>query len=295
MNLITFNEHFAAVTAAEGRTRFEKACVAPLFDYPVNRMHVQAAISDLAKNSGMDKEGYAVWHLPFAIFRAEFTLYNRPGEDPVVRYQAMIMADSARIYFRILNRDMKRHLFCLELLSDGHSFSVYQWVERDKKWSLRVGNISPHNLSDDDAYFELYRTLIGAVVAFGTDAMSPTLHMASVEPNEPGRSVQWVKARTHYTFISHGHPANSTLVGHGARVSDDRHGELTRMAHSRRAHYKTLKHERFRFKRGQQIFVRATWCGPKEWKDAGGKQIYRILDPSDWKPGQPIIKNGREL
>jgi hypothetical protein len=59
----------------------------------------------------------------------------------------------------------------------------------------------------------------------------------------------------------------------------DSSAELTRMAHNRRAHQRTLRSERFRYARGKTIWVKATWVGPKEWKDAGGRQIYRILEP----------------
>jgi hypothetical protein len=90
--------------------------------------------------------------------------------------------------------------------------------------------------------------------------------------------VEWIKARTHYTLITHGHPANRKEVAEGERVAGDEKGELIRMAHSRREHWRTYKHERYRFARGQRQLIQATWVGPKEWQDEGGKQIYHILD-----------------
>src|SRR5262249_22043072 len=118
-----------------------------------------------------------------------------------------------------------------------------------------------------------------SVTGFIMDAMLPQVHIAQVQPDQPHRSVEWIKARTHYTLIAHGHPANRTTIKSGERVQVDQQEELKRMAHNRRAHYRTLRHQRFRFARGKQIFVRDTWVGPKEWKDEGGRQIYKILEP----------------
>jgi hypothetical protein len=120
---------------------------------------------------------------------------------------------------------------------------------------------------------------VDALAAFALDAMMPTSHLVKVRPDAPGRSVEWIRARTHYTFISHGHPANNPAITLGARVRTDAAGELIRMAHNRRAHKRQLRSERFRFARGKIIDVRATWVGPKSWCDEGGKQIYKILEP----------------
>jgi len=126
-----------------------------------------------------------------------------------------------------------------------------------------------------------FNGLIKSVVAFNISANAPNNHIATVAPAQPHRSVQWVQARTHYTLISHGHPANNRNVQQGSRVAVDQEAELQRMAHNRRAHQRTLRSERFRYARGKTIWVKATWVGAKEWQDAGGKQIYKILEPVD--------------
>jgi hypothetical protein len=141
-----------------------------------------------------------------------------------------------------------------------------------------AGALSQTAREELSVYFQTSATY---VKAFLHDCMSPNIHVAEVRPADEHRSVEWVRARTHYTLITHGHPANRQEVKEGERVQADQQGELTRMAHNRRAHYKTLRHERFRFARGKRIFVKATWVGPKEWRDEGGKQIYRILEPVD--------------
>ncbi len=144
----------------------------------------------------------------------------------------------------------------------------------DGKWLTQ-----PMNPNLEAALGSMINGAMNTLIAFAIDATLPGTHIATVHPDQPGRSVQWVQARTHYTLISHGHPANNAGVRHGGFVQVDQTAELHRMAHSRRAHFRTLKAERFRFAKGTQVFVRSAWVGPKEWRDGGSRQIYRILEP----------------
>ena len=130
-----------------------------------------------------------------------------------------------------------------------------------------------------DSIKKASRVFMGNLGAFILSANAPSIHTATVSPDAPGRSVEWIKARTHYTLISHGHPANTKGIAHGSEVKSDKACELTRMAGSRRAHWRTYHHERYRFMRGKRRFIKQTWVGPKEWREEGGKQIYRILEP----------------
>jgi len=158
-----------------------------------------------------------------------------------------------------------------EIASYSHDWSIGV----HGKW---VPSAKHAELDTTDEAQAMVNGMVSSAAVFVLSAMSPNVHVAQVRPDRPNKSVQWTEARTHYTLISHGHPANSKEVSHGESVRVDREGELTRMAHSRRAHYKTLRHERYRFARGKRIFVKATWVGPKEWKDEGSKQIYKILE-----------------
>jgi hypothetical protein len=153
--------------------------------------------------------------------------------------------------------------------ADGMFGSGGRWITE--------GSIGKENLNSLISNF--FNGLLKSIAAFLVSANSPNNHIASVVPNQPHRSVEWLKARTHYTLITHGHPANSALIAHGAKVTVDAHAELKRMAHNRRAHQRTLRAARFRYARGKTIWVKATWVGPKEWQDEGGKQIYKILEP----------------
>jgi hypothetical protein len=123
-----------------------------------------------------------------------------------------------------------------------------------------------------DTFMALYGSLLILAYAY----LAPHNFTARVVPDKQGKSVEWLRAREHYTVIHRHHAANNKAVSEGATVSDSKH--TTRLAHSRRAHTKLLTHPRYTFKRGQRIFVRASWVGPKEWKDTAG-QIYQILEP----------------
>jgi hypothetical protein len=157
------------------------------------------------------------------------------------------------------------------------------------KWSKRGLEDRRGILYDDSGRMDLLRLrpyvqgMLAVFTAFVLDAMSPSTFVAEVRPSRSkNKSVQWRKSRTHYTLITHGHPANRSELNRNGdlpSVASDKQGELTRMAHDRRAHKRTLRHNRFTYARGKTIDVRACWVGPKQWKDEGGRQIYRILEP----------------
>lgn len=134
----------------------------------------------------------------------------------------------------------------------------------------------PTRMSDDIKEF-LDKALYCLLMIGCYEYLAPYNFMALVQPNKEGKSVEWVKAREHYTIIHRHHPANSEAVTEGASITESESKILERTAHSRRAHTRLLSSPKFRFKQGLRVFVRACWCGPKEWKDEGGKQIYKIL------------------
>jgi hypothetical protein len=106
------------------------------------------------------------------------------------------------------------------------------------------------------------------------ECSSQSNFVASVEPKHIGRSVEWVRARTHYVILNHTHPVNRKEVtpkGSLAATSVS----IKRQAHSRRAHDKVLRHPYFKNKIGQTIRVKATWVGPSEWEQEGS--IYKML------------------
>lgn len=122
-------------------------------------------------------------------------------------------------------------------------------------------------------FFLAYYSIV-SVICY--EYLSPQNFHAVVRPNTLGKSVEWKKAREHLTIIHRHHAANNAAVAHGSTVDDSK--TPTRCAHSRRAHTRLLRSERYRYKIGQRIAVKASWCGPKEWQDSAG-QTYQILTP----------------
>ncbi len=115
----------------------------------------------------------------------------------------------------------------------------------------------------------------GVLAFFSYEYLAPHNFVARVSEKREGKSTEWIKAREHLTVIHRHHSANNAALEIGSCVNESKNS--TRLAHSRRAHTKLLSHPRYKFKMGQRIFVRASWVGPKEWKDTAG-QTYQILE-----------------
>jgi hypothetical protein len=104
------------------------------------------------------------------------------------------------------------------------------------------------------------------------DIMNPSNVVMSVTPKQTGRSVQWVKAHTHYCIIN---------KQHATRCQRDKRGptdvEIERGAHWRRAHMRRLMSDKFTHKKGQLVFVKHTWVGPTEWEGLDNK-VYKVVN-----------------
>lgn len=144
-------------------------------------------------------------------------------------------------------------------------------------WRAFYSNGSVVKKSDftDPNALELYDNASRHVLfSFLANFLNPHLHVASVRPNKQGKSVEWTQQRTHFVFIHKSHKANQkTFTGKADLESD----HIERMAHSRRAHIRVLRHPRYKHKFGQTIRVKSCWVGPKEWEGNSG-QVYRIVD-----------------
>jgi len=297
MNPITFNAPFddmlAELVAQHGFCNPTwKWRTAPLFNYTFDEQRE----GELGKWR-TDHPDF-VLRLPFETVRLALTQTDSDKPERG-KYRADFLAATS---------DDSRKLYCLvriKTLFDRHLpdaiVKPIDFVITDVDWQSKI----PNTNTDEGGYLVYYNAMgrydgkwitspmrpeldaalgsmingaMNTLIAFTIDATLPGTHIATVHPDQPGRSVQWVQQRTHYTLISHGHPANKAEVKHGQHVQVDQAAELARMAHSRRAHYRTLKSERFRFAKGTQVFVKSAWVGPKEWRDAGSRQIYKILN-----------------
>jgi hypothetical protein len=290
VNPVTFNDKFLRAIAVHPEARrinkvFDKWSVAPLFDYETTW---EKEISLTPKGSALGEIKVMSW--PFETFRLAMVERDIPRDetDPNSlkdNYKTHIVArrrDDGEMHLLIFWRNLGISLHECDVMlhvytygggtSSGASAALY--TER-RGWREDMTIQSEHVVS----------TMAGSAVAsfcsFVIDAMLPTNQVVEVRPNQPNRSVEWLKARTHFTLITHGHPANRADVQSLARVKSDNSAELTRMAHNRREHKRTYRHARFTYARGKTVTVRATWCGPREWQDEGGRQIYKILEPAE--------------
>lgn len=104
-------------------------------------------------------------------------------------------------------------------------------------------------------------------------------------PPNGGKSVQWVRSREHYLVLP---PKVAAACAMGKRGPTQH--EITRAAHWRRAHIRTLMSAKFTHKRGQKVPVRHAWVGPVEWM-GDDKKVYSLVH-LDGKGGVTPMKGG---
>jgi hypothetical protein len=289
MNPVTFNDKFVRALSKHPESKrvlrvFDKWAVAPLFDYETNW---EKEIALTPKGTALGEIKVMPW--PFSTFRLAMVERDIPRDETDANsikdnYKTHIVArrrDDGELHLLIFWRnlgisfrecDVMLHVYTYGGgTSSGASAALY---------TERAGWREDMTIQNERVVSTMAGSAVASFASFLFDAMLPSNQLVEVIPNQPNRSVEWLKARTHFTFITHGHPANNQHVVEFARVKSDNTAELSRMAHNRREHKRTLKHARFTYARGKTITVRATWCGPKEWQDEGGRQIYRILEPA---------------
>jgi hypothetical protein len=144
--------------------------------------------------------------------------------------------------------------------------------------AIRTGSLpfcAPTEESTQRVMIDLGQAIFTSIAWFIREAMSPANRIASVTPKKQGKSVEWLKSRTHYVIVDRHHPANAKTVAEGASVAVDERS-IQRMAHTRRAHARVLRSPRFRHKIGQIVMVKSCWVGPKQWEQSGS--IYRLIN-----------------
>lgn len=302
MNPVTFNEPFERVIQRLGeplRSALENNLgrwrTSPLFVHETNVKEERDFILGLSKeNTPGEMMPDIKW--PFTVVRLALTEEAVPGEDTVPVTCNMVLSrvsyEEIIVFTHYLDVGMSQRrwrelepIFTLSISSQGMGNMVTKAYIKNC-WSREIlGNQrQPEDnrvFKDvpEDAIRAFATSRIAAVAAFMVTATSPRIHIATVEPVVPGKSVEWQRARLHYTFISHGHPANKAGITQGSEVTSNSVEELKRLAHDRRGHWRTYRHKRYRFMKGERKWIKAMWVGPKEWRSAGGKQIYRILEP----------------
>ena len=124
---------------------------------------------------------------------------------------------------------------------------------------------------------EIMRSLPRTLTYFLFEVMHPKSCVLKVSPpaeQASGRSIEWRLAREHYLIVSRDHAAASRDSKKPIAQSD---AVIKRGAHWRIAHPRRLMSEKFKHKRGQVIYIREQWVGPKEWIGLD-KKIYKVVD-----------------
>jgi hypothetical protein len=288
MNPITFNDKFAVAIAKHPRGLREQIKgweSAPLFDYETNWDKEQSLLHEPTSLEDLEQ---LQW--PFPMFRLAMVERAVPDNERVdgtltkdygSHYLASKHSDSTvdlLIWWRN-PREKNKYAIMMHVFTyhaqDGHHTSASLYVPQHGGWELPV-------TMPRDCISTMAGSAIASFASFLLDCSQPSTHIAEVRPCRGNRKVGWQKARTHYTLISHGHPANKLRIAEGdplPRVPVNQADEIKRMSGNRRGHWRTYRHARFTYARGARRWVKQTWCGPKEWMDAGGRQIYKILEP----------------
>lgn len=158
--------------------------------------------------------------------------------------------------------------------NSGVSFMVHNRLAAKRAFFINGNPIKTEDYPDRQAIDCYDNAARHVLFSFFANLMNPHLHQATVRPDKQGKSVTWMRQRTHYVFIHKNHKANKR--GFVGRADCDDNSHINRMAHSRRAHDRVLRHPRYKHKVGQKIRVKSCWVGPKEWQGNSG-QIYRIV------------------
>lgn len=251
---------------------------------------------------GDGERGHFLTRMPSGVLTSPIFMWEVPDDDGIKAFifakdeiMSKVRAEDNLLPFKMLRVYIYSHESSLKLWvyhNDGILRGAFQRVEQkgdeEAVFSFQTGKVKGEQMAvsfraggryvepsqfdaglKDFILWAFYRLL-----GFIYEVSLPSNFVASVTPDKKGKSVEWVKARTHYVILHKAHPANSKDVSSGSTVtrSDE---SIKRQAHTRRAHARILRSPRFRNKVGLTIYVKATWVGPSEWKESGS--IYRMV------------------
>jgi hypothetical protein len=107
-------------------------------------------------------------------------------------------------------------------------------------------------------------------------------HIVEVTPNRNAKEVIWLEGRRHFVMLDPTEASKkcsmprTEVVLKGSEVTLRSCDTMTRIAHNRRAHTRTLRSARYKNKRGSIIYIKENWIGPKKWIDKT-QSIYKVL------------------
>jgi len=256
----------------------------------------------------LSEEGVPVQELPDQVLQSPLFLWDGPEEDQLqsmsnldihskIREQPHVLPfQTMRLYirsgasekawgikgFKIWMHHVDKILYARVMRvgvkgDEKVVLGITTTLQKDRiRAAYRNGDVfvGPHQFSKEGHMREYVSGIFTALCWFIREVSLPSNFISSVSPDKKGKSVEWVKARTHYVLLHKAHPANSKEVSAGSTVSRNTES-IKRQAHTRRAHARVLRSPRFRNKLGLTIHVKATWVGPSEWRENGS--IYRMI------------------
>lgn len=201
----------------------------------------------------------------FVIANNTDSQYGNQGFKAWLKHDNGILQIRAHIAHRKIPSKMMFEIFSFNALSqDPRGIAI----------SVRIGGeLLPKNHFSYQKCNEIGQAVFTSITWFLREYHSPANFSAKVVPKGcRHRSVEWLKARTHYVLVHKTHPANKK----GASGKFEPDGEyVKRQAHTRRAHDRILRHPRYKANIGKVIRIKACWCGPAEWQQA--RSIYKII------------------
>lgn len=247
----------------------ERVLSSPLLTYNLNKIPDEKLV-------------YKPFNYPFPLFR--FNIKSPGGISISGIFKGLTDGGAINIFIvdvkncdEEVGRDYEKVMMAFDV---KHPEKIGLWLKAKGAYSF----LSNFSVSDKFAS-GIVENVFSYFRAFIDDYMAPSNHIVAVRPDKQGKSVEWIRSREHYTIIHRTHAANNKTVKSGSVVENNEEKHLTRLAHSRRAHYRILKHPKFkRDPNGieKRIMVKNTWVGPKEWRDNSG-QIYKIVERSEVK------------
>ncbi len=116
---------------------------------------------------------------------------------------------------------------------------------------------------------------------------NPSMHIVESFPTKKMNDVRWRFSRSHYYVVSAEH---NRSVNRGERIALN--GIVTRAMHWRRAHFRTLRSERWKASRGKRVWIRRAWIGPTTWIGMDDK-TYVVVSGGDVAAHRELLARRR--
>lgn len=283
MNLIRFRERLASLSGKQ----LKPEAVMEFQSSPVFMVGSLAPMSDMelewCRQHVLDASGRVPSNLPFRVFSVIYTIDGHAYEGVTntallvwgKEYSHAYKSEDKRTDERIDSK-ITTHMM-LEIGKD-QGFVVSRFTGKERHGIVSScylnGKDTTSKIIDDPArkaaLQEISAGSRNVLLKVLFDLMNPANVVLRVMPNQTGRSVQWVQARTHYTIINKSQAQRCLIEKRGPTDH-----EIDRAAHWRRAHMRRLMSDKFTHKKGQLVFVKQSWVGPEEWEGTDRK-VYKV-------------------